>query len=81
MPKPNDWLHFAQEDLIAAKTLSKENVALASVFYHCQQSAEKSLKGYLLFRDYPIKKTHDLEFLCELCLRFDLAFESILEDA
>ena len=31
--------------------------------YHCQQAAEKTLKGYLLFHGVSFEKTHDLKKL------------------
>jgi len=42
--------------------------------YHCQQAAEKALKGYLAFRDHPLARTHDLERLLELAAALDAAF-------
>jgi HEPN domain-containing protein len=81
MPKPKDWVTFAEGDLVYAKLGLQDDRALAGIFYHCQQSAEKSLKAYLLFKKYPIKKTHDLDFLCKLCIQFDPEFKIISEDA
>ena len=33
--------------------------------YHCQQAAEKALKGFLAFHDHPFRRTHDLRELGE----------------
>jgi HEPN domain-containing protein len=68
------WLKIAQDDLKAAKALVKINLFAAST-YHCQQSAEKSLKGYLAFKKQEILKTHDLTKLIELCKEFDTVFD------
>lgn len=81
MPKPNDWIYFAIDDLDAAKTLFKMDVSPAAIFYHCQQSAEKSLKAYLNFKVRPLYKTHDLEFLSDECIKLDSDFLSIKADA
>lgn len=81
MPKPSDWIYFAEGDLILAKLAIGEELALAGVFYHCQQSAEKALKGYLLFQKQNIRKTHDLVSLLNQCHEFDSEFESIRECA
>ena|ERR1035438_1383061 len=35
---------------------------------HCQQAAEKSLKAFLVFRQEPFRKTHNLKELGEACL-------------
>lgn len=34
--------------------------------YHCQQSAEKYLKGYLVLYGKNPPRTHDLDELCKL---------------
>jgi HEPN domain-containing protein len=38
-----------------------------NVLFHCQQAAEKSLKGYLAWRNQPFRRTHDLEELVKQC--------------
>lgn len=46
------WLTKAQHDLAAAEVLSQSVLSLLdTAIYHCQQAAEKSLKGYLVFCD------------------------------
>lgn len=77
MPRPKDWILFAEDDLLAAKTLLEAEVALTAVFYHSQQSAEKILKAYLLFKEQPILKTHDLVGLLEICEEFDQEFNML----
>lgn len=72
------WLHIAQEDLKVAKALLKLKF-FSTVTYHCQQSAEKALKGYLVFKKHEIVKTHDLVKLVELCEKFDGQFEKIYD--
>ena len=43
-----NWLVKAQHDLLAAKKLSIEPEIYADIaIYHCQQSAEKAVKGFL----------------------------------
>ena len=49
--------------------------------YHCQQAAEKALKGFLAFHDHPFRRTHDLRELGELCESFDATLRVILEPA
>lgn len=81
MPKHNDWILFATADLLASKMLIDSDFALAIVFYHCQQSAEKSLKAYLNYRDRHIPKTHDLVGLLNCCIALDSEFKTLSIDA
>lgn len=61
------WLAKAQGDLKAARILSSgENAQRDIAIYHCQQSAEKAIKSWLVFREVPFQKIHDLERLLEL---------------
>lgn len=41
MPKHDDWLFFADEDLKAADVLLREYL-VAGCLYHCQQAVEKA---------------------------------------
>jgi HEPN domain-containing protein len=47
--------------------------------YHCQQAAEKALKGYLVFREAEPPKSHNLVQLCQLCIDFDKSFGTIID--
>ncbi len=61
------WLVKARGDLLAAETLAAPEVAQRDIaIYHCQQAAEKAIKGLLVYRELPFQKTHDLERLLEL---------------
>ncbi|HWE39590.1 MAG TPA: HEPN domain-containing protein [Isosphaeraceae bacterium] len=60
------WLTKASHDLDAAKALASDEIAiLDAASYHCQQAAEKALKGYLAFHDQSTPKTHDIGELLE----------------
>ena len=55
-----EWLNFAKEDLDTAKALLTGNFLFnRSICYHCQQSAEKDLKAYIIYLDLPLNKTHN----------------------
>lgn len=59
-----DWLVKAERDLIAAIWLSRApDPLLDSAVYHLQQAAEKALKGFLVFHQQPVPKTHNLVVL------------------
>ena len=69
------WLIKAESDLRSACALaSLAEPATDTAVYHCQQAAEKALKGYLAFRDQPLERTHDLERLLELAAQLDDTF-------
>ena len=57
-----EWYAYAERDLITAKHLVKTlyPVPLEIVCYHCQQSSEKFLKGYIADQNKVIPKTYDL---------------------
>lgn len=57
-------VQFAENDLKAALKLANELNAITC--FHCQQSAEKYIKGLLLFLQIDFKKSHDLVYLLEL---------------
>ncbi len=72
------WLQKAHNDIIAAQRLIElEPIILDYACFHCQQSIEKSLKGFLCYHECEIKKTHDIDFLLYECAKFDTIFRTI----
>ncbi|MBM4045352.1 MAG: HEPN domain-containing protein [Planctomycetes bacterium] len=70
------WLLKAAEDLAAARKLAADpDPLLGSAIYHCQQAAEKAVKGFLVYHDEAFEKTHDIESLITLAVRHERAFE------
>jgi HEPN domain-containing protein len=49
--------------------------------FDCQQASEKALKGYLVFKNKPVIKTHDLIKLLESCTSFDSEFRKMDDSA
>jgi HEPN domain-containing protein len=74
-----EWFYFGDNDLRAAKILEQSHPQpLEIICYHCQQSAEKYLKGYLISKGViSPPKIHDLGVLCEMCAKFDENFFDI----
>lgn len=73
-----EWLDFASKDISSAKyLLDMRPVPLEIICYHCEQTAEKVLKGYLIHHDVEPPKTHDLRLLCKMCAEFDKSFNEI----
>ena len=82
------WLIKAQpwpeqgerHDLATARRLSKEpEPYLDTAIYHCQQAAEKTLKGFLVFHDQAFEKTHDIEVLLGMAASYHEKFSHWLE--
>jgi len=74
-----EWFRFADTDLLSAEHLqSLYPQPLEIICYHCQQSVEKSLKGYLINKGaMEPPKTHNLNTLIDMCLEYDEHFDKI----
>ena len=82
MPDVKRWFAKASSDLRGAKKLIKDdddNLDMAT--YATQQSAEKALKAYLLFKKQVILKTHDLNKLLRECIKHDTTFNQLRAEA
>lgn len=59
-----EWLTKAWHDLQAARIIAHAaDGPLDTAIYHCQQAAEKTLKGWLTAHSTPFEKTHDIRRL------------------
>lgn len=76
------WLIKAQRDLATARKLADApDPLLDTAIYHCQQAAEKAVKGFLAFHDQTVVKTHDVRFLINQTLLIEPGFEDWLDAA
>jgi HEPN domain-containing protein len=75
------WLARAADDLEAAERLLKAPALFGAAVFHCQQGAEKALKGFLAWHDTPFRKTHDLEESGEACIAIDATLRETIERA
>ena len=76
-----EWFDIADKDLASSKYLRDMHpLPVEIICYHCQQSAEKYLKGFLALNEHEIKKTHDLGLLNQLCRDYNPEFKSIEEE-
>ena len=76
------WLKKASQDLKAARhSLAAAPPFLEDTVFHCQQAAEKALKGFLMWHDQPFRKTHSLEELGEQCLDLDESLRDLVDRA
>jgi HEPN domain-containing protein len=63
------WLTKAQHDLASARVLAASTPPLLdTAIYHCQQAAEKAVKGYLVYVDEEFERVHDIEELIRLAM-------------
>jgi len=69
----DEWIGKAEDDYKAAVALNRRRREPLPdiVCYHCQQSAEKYLKAYLISRSVVPPWTHDLADLLALCQGYD----------
>jgi len=65
--KPHQsWVRKAESDLLAAdNNLASERIPFDAVCFHCQQGAEKYLKGLLAYFKGEVLRIHDLLALLE----------------
>lgn len=69
----NEWFRFAQMDFYTDLHLMEtaHPKPLEIVCYHCQQAAEKWLKGILAYYEQPIPRIHALDVLNEQLVQLD----------
>lgn len=76
-----EWFFIADKDLESAIFLQNmKPVPLEIICYHCQQCAEKYLKGFLAFKEEKIEKSHDLILLNKKCREYNIGFKEIEDE-
>ena len=76
------WLAKAAEDLRAAEhEFMAVPPLLGDIVFHCQQAAEKAMKGFLTWHSVPFRKTHSLEEIGEQCLGIDTTLRALVDGA
>jgi len=77
-----EWFQVAEDDLTSAQILlDHEPPIINTACFHCQQAIEKTLKAFLVWKNEPFEKTHDLTYLLELCEIHGLAFDFLKDKA
>ena len=75
----SEWFRFADADIDTALLLKDMRPQHYEIIcYHCQQAAEKYLKGFLISKDQMPPRTHDLTDVCNLCLKYNNDFLDLL---
>ena len=74
-----DWRFLAERDLTVADYLAVNMIPLPTeiVAFHCQQAAEKYLKGVLVILGEEPPYTHDLDELCSIAEKYRHSFANI----
>ena len=73
------WFQKASADLRCADIdLAASPPLIEDALFHCQQAAEKSMKGFLSAHDRPFQKTHDLDELGRACELLDPSLKPLL---
>jgi len=78
--KYNEWFIMAQKDLRSAKILFDHDADNEIVCFHCQQTLEKYLKGYLIAVTGELQEGHNLLKLCKKGMQHDNEFNQFLKD-
>lgn len=77
----SEWVAKADEDFqFAERDLRDEDTFFALLCFHFYQAAEKYLKALCLVFHLPLKKTHDLIELLEMCIQKYPACEELRPD-
>ena len=75
------WLDYAKSDLDLAilamsQIQSPRQRPYELILYHCQQTAEKALKSFIINSGVSYPYEHDLSVLRGMCAKFDNRFNS-----
>ncbi len=74
------WLIKAFEDykvVVHEMNLPEKEIVSSIVCFHCQQFVEKVFKAYLVLKGIEFARTHNLEFLKEICAKEDKDFDTL----
>jgi len=76
------WLTKAASDLRSARVLgSVDDAPLDTAIYHCQQTAEKAVKAFLVFIEISPEKTHDIRKLTIAASGHEPRFDELMDMA
>lgn len=77
----SEWLKKADEDLgFAESSLRNGSEFYAQICFHFQQAAEKYLKTFIISKQLPFNKVHDLVNLLKTCAEHDPTLAALKED-
>ncbi len=75
------WFAKGDNDLRNAQiVIAAEQPPTDTICFHCQQAAEKYLKGFLVANGVDFSRVHDLNYLLSLCRQVNEDFAAIVEE-
>jgi HEPN domain-containing protein len=75
-----EWLHKAAEDVRTAEVAgAAQPPLLDAAAFHCQQAAEKAIKGFLTLHARVFEKTHSIEKVGALALAADPTLRAAID--
>lgn len=79
----DEWVAKAEADYRGAVALNRQRAKPLPdlVCYHCQQSAEKYLKAFLISQDMVPPRIHDLVQLLNVCVLYDSTLARYMSSA
>jgi HEPN domain-containing protein len=76
------WMEKAWRDLeMAHRAVAGNPPFYDMAVYHCQQSAEKAVKAFLVYHGKTYEKTHDIEVLVDLACDTNPKFSELVDAA
>lgn len=74
-------MNAAYDDYRAVELLRQDSTLNNMTAFHCQQCAEKALKGFILARENQPVDGHNLTWLCKRATRIDGRFAQWLDES
>ena len=76
------WIDRSISDYRSAEKLitGKDKYPDTAIF-HCQQTAEKILKSFLVYKDAKFEKVHSIIYLIDKCVEIEKSFENLYKAA
>jgi HEPN domain-containing protein len=78
--KYNEWFDMARKDMRSAGILFEHEADNEIICFHCQQTIEKYLKGYIIYSTGELKEGHSLLKLCKYAASIEKTFNDLLKD-
>jgi len=78
--KYKEWIEIAKKDFKGAKILYEYGGDYGLVLFHLQQSVEKYLKGYLIYKTGLLQDGHSLIKLCKKASNYNAEFRKFIKD-
>lgn len=75
------WLDIAKKDLGAGRNLSANEDYSAQAAFLAQQTAEKAIKGFLVWHQVRFSKQHDIRYLGDLALTKAVSLKDVIDEA